>query len=57
MDLICGGDLTQEMIENIEYVGPILKSVGSMLGSVSKSVINPTAKAETMMTNSIHMLS
>ena len=45
------------MVENIEYVGPILKTVGSVLGSVSKSIINPTAKAETMMFNGIHMLS
>jgi hypothetical protein len=57
MDLICGGELTEDMIENIEYVGPILKTVGSVLGSVSKSAISPVAKAETIMTNSITMLS
>jgi hypothetical protein len=57
MNLIIGGDLTEEMIENIEYVGPVLKAVGSVLGSVSKSVIEPTAKAETIMNNSINLLS
>ncbi len=57
MDFICGEELTEDMIESIEYVGPILKTMGSVLGSVSKSVINPVAKAETIMTNSITMLS
>ena len=44
------------MIENIEYVGPILKTVGSVLGAVSKNVVDPAAKAETIMINGIHML-
>ena len=57
MNLIIGGDLTEKMIENIEYVGPVLKAVGSVLGTVSKSVINPTAKAETIMHNGINILS
>lgn len=45
------------MIEDVEYVGPILKTVGGVLGAVSKNVLDPTAKAETIMVNGINFLS
>lgn len=45
MSTIIEGELTEEMIEDIEYIGNILKTVGGVLGTVAKSVIDPTIKA------------
>lgn len=57
METIIEGELTQDMIENIEYIGDILKTVGGVLGVVSKNIIDPAAKAETIMHNGFQILS
>jgi hypothetical protein len=57
MDTIIEGELTQDMIENIEYIGNILKTVGGVLGTVAKNVFDPAAKAETIMQNGFQILS
>ncbi len=45
------------MVENIEYVGNILKTVGNVFGTVAKNVINPAAQAEIIMNNGFQALS
>lgn len=57
MAAIIEGDLTEEMIEDVEYIGNILKTVGGVLGTVAKSVFEPTIKAENIMHNSFQMFS
>ena len=57
MNIVIEGELTQDMIENIEYIGNILKTVGGVLRVVSKIIIDPAAKAEIIMHNEFQILS
>lgn len=41
------------MVEDIGSIGTVLKTVGAVLGSVSRNVVDPTIKAEIFLQNSV----
>ena len=41
------------MVEDIGSIGTVLKTVGNILGSVSRNVVDPTVKAEMFLKNSV----
>ena len=45
------------MVEDIGSFGGILKTIGNILGAVSRNVVDPSVKAEIFMHNSVQNIS